>query len=516
MKKLLLFTLLFSAVYTSKAQVELGIIRNPYIQLTTPNSTTIKWRTLPDNASTLKYGTKPNELTQEVEVSQEGLDQVARIQGLSPNTKYFYEITTPLGTIASEEHYFVTFPEKGSSKPTSIWVLGDAGRNTQEHVDVTNAFLNYHPQPVDLMLMLGDNAYMTGQDAEYQIGLFDMHPTTLINTPFFPTFGNHDSYGTVPILEEGPFYLNFELPTLGEYGGVPSNTENYYSFDYANIHFISLDANMTQTLLHGNAMVEWLESDLQNNTQYWTIVFFHHPPYTKGSHDSDTEDELIYMREVINPILEQYGVDLVMGGHSHCYERSYFLNGHYANSSEFSEANKVQSGNGLIDGDGYYRKNFGANQGVVYMVAGSSCQIGGGSLDHAAMVNSYNEPGSVLLEIEGQRLVSKFINSSGEIKDVFGIEKNYTTSVKEKQSTQMIALYPNPSSDQINIEFEVRKAQTRLEIINIEGKKVYIQNIAQANGKFQKQLPVKQLPKGQYTLIIRDTEGQRIEKFIVQ
>ena len=80
-------------------------------------------------------------------------------------------------------------------------------------------------------------------------------------------------------------------------------------------------------------MLTWLEADLAANTNEWLIAFWHHPPYSKGSHDSDWEMELIQMRENALPLLESYGVDLVLSGHSHCYERSYFLDGHYGRSS---------------------------------------------------------------------------------------------------------------------------------------------------------------------------------------
>ena len=73
----------------------------------------------------------------------------------------------------------------------------------------------------------------------------------------------------------------------------------------------------------------------------WTIVFWHHPPYTKGSHNSDSEIELIDMRLNFVPILEAYGVDLVLCGHSHSYERSKFIDGHYGNSRTFSDGTMV-------------------------------------------------------------------------------------------------------------------------------------------------------------------------------
>ncbi len=65
-------------------------------------------------------------------------------------------------------------------------------------------------------------------------------------------------------------------------------------------------------------MCNWLRADLAATAQEWIIAYWHHPPYTKGSHDSDAEGDLVEVRENIVPILEDFGVDLVLCGHSHC------------------------------------------------------------------------------------------------------------------------------------------------------------------------------------------------------
>ena len=103
-----------------------------------------------------------------------------------------------------------------------------------------------------------------------------------------------------------------------------SGTKKYYSTNYGNVHFIALDSYGSYNS-SSSAMYQWLENDLSNNTQQYTVVYFHHPPYTKGSHNSDTEVELIDMRNNIIPLLESNGVDLVLSGHSHVYERSNFI-----------------------------------------------------------------------------------------------------------------------------------------------------------------------------------------------
>src|SRR4051812_30737812 len=135
-------------------------------------------------------------------------------------------------------------------------------------------------------------------------------------------------------------------------------------------------------------MATWLQTDLAATTATWIICFFHHPPYTKGSHNSDTEIELIEMRQNILPILEAGGVDLVLSGHSHCYERSFLLDKHYGLSTSLTAAMKVDDGDGRPAGTGAYLKPLTGprdNFGAVYVVAGSAGQISAsGLLDHPA------------------------------------------------------------------------------------------------------------------------------------
>ena len=66
-------------------------------------------------------------------------------------------------------------------------------------------------------------------------------------------------------------------------------------------------------------------------------MIFHHPPYTKNSHDSDSEEELVLIRKNLTPILERFKVDLVLSGHSHLYERSRPMRSHTGLATSFRE-----------------------------------------------------------------------------------------------------------------------------------------------------------------------------------
>jgi hypothetical protein len=131
------------------------------------------------------------------------------------------------------------------------------------------------------------------------------------------------------------------------------------------------------------------------------------------------------------PILESAGVDLVLSGHSHSYERSFLIDGHYGSSTTFTASMKKNGGSGRTDGTGAYRKptyGVAAHEGAVYAVAGSSGQTSGGLLNHPAMFVSLNSLGSLVLDVNGNRLDATFIDQAGVRRDYFTIVKGSAVS----------------------------------------------------------------------------------------
>jgi len=324
-------------------------------------------------------------------------------------------------------HFFLTAPL--GPKNTRVWVLGDSGTGDSYAAAVRDAYYNFTgTNHTDLWLMLGDNAYWSGFDFEYQTAVFEMYPEMLCKSVLWAAIGNHE-YLSSDKDGQFPYLAIFSLPTAGQAGGVPSGTERYYSFDYGNIHFVCLDS-MTVDRSSNGPMCNWLKEDLAANTNQWLIAYFHHPPYSKGSHDSDLswEFELIEMRENVIPILESYGVDLVLSGHSHCYERSFLLIGHYGYSDSLVPEMIVDGGDGRPMGSGAYINDPVGEHGTVYVVAGSSGQATGGELNHPAMFISLNELGSLVLDVRGEFMDVTFLRETGAIDDSFTIAKGAFTN----------------------------------------------------------------------------------------
>lgn len=413
-----------------------SVTRGPYLQNGTPNSVIVRWRTNVATNSRVSFGTSAASLTTNVDDAALTTEHQIQLSGLTPNTQYYYSVGSTTAALASGSDYsFFTAPPAGTVQPTRIWVLGDSGTKDAVAAGVRNGYASFTgTRNTDVWLMLGDNAYENGTDAEYEAAVFDMYPTFLRQTVLWSTIGNHDTaQSTNPSLTI-PYFQIFNLPTAGEAGGAASGTEKYYSFDYANIHFICLDS-MTSSRQPGSPMLTWLQSDLESTAQQWIVAFWHHPAYTKGSHNSDTETQLIEMRQNVLPILEAGGVDLVLAGHSHNYERSYFINGHYGLSTTFSGAHLIDGGDGRETGTGVYAKSAGlpANQGAVYITAGNgghvTSWVGGSTAEfnpnpHPAMYYSALHVGSLVLDVDGQRMDVKLIRETGAVDDFFSIAKN--------------------------------------------------------------------------------------------
>ncbi|MBC7861769.1 MAG: metallophosphoesterase family protein, partial [Bacteroidia bacterium] len=416
------------------------ITRGPYLQIGTSTSTILRWRTNNAVDGVVTYGTDSTNLNLSASVAGNVTEHTVQLTGLTPYTKYFYSIGTSSGIIqASTQNHFVTSPLPGAENKYVFWVTGDCGTNATMQTNVVNEYNQYMGNGVtNGWLLLGDNAYNGGFDNEYTSGFFDAYEGSIMkHAPLWPAPGNHDYDNSSTRQDDHavPYYTIFNLPANAEAGGVASGTEAYYSYDYGNIHFLALDSygeesnmRLYDTL---GAQAVWVKQDLAANTKKWCIAYWHHPPYTMGSHNSDSESDLVAMRSKFIRILERNGVDLILCGHSHDYERSKLMKGHYGNESSFNAAtHNLSSSSGKYDGSAnscaYLKDSAHTLLGTVYVVSGSSGKLSStqSSWPHNALPYAdETNGGSMVLEIEGNRLDAKWVCDDGVIRDQFTIIK---------------------------------------------------------------------------------------------
>lgn len=402
------------------------ITRGAYMVGPKATSINIQWRTDVACNSEVWYGTNPSFLGWSVSNTANVTDHTISLSNLTPNTKYYYSVGI-VGTAlqSGSTNTFMTANTDTSTETVRFWVTGDFGNNSTNQKNVLTAFKNYTATglPVRAWVWLGDNAYSNGTDAEYTTNVFNVYGNLFNSLPVLPELGNHD-YGQTGYQSStsrgttAPYFNIFAIPTN-------SGTEKYYSTDYGQVHFIGLDSYGSYNNLT-SPMYTWLQNDLSNNKLPWVVVYWHHPPYTKGSHNSDTEIELIDMRTNIVPLLEQWGVDVVLGGHSHIYERSMFIKDHFGLESTFDN-NIWPVGNVVQSSANSYTKTSLRGDGTVYTVCGVSGQAGGATASgypHNAMqVSTTSNNGSLILDVNKNTLNCKFLTTSGTIFDQFTITK---------------------------------------------------------------------------------------------
>lgn len=429
-----LFTVLL--ICTAINSTAISIVRGPYLQLQTTNSIVIRWRTDKSTEGIVFFGETFNKLDKRISAPGLHEDHVVQLAGLKSNAKYYYAIghvkkgADLLLQPVVEERYFTTAPPIGETFPSRVWIIGDSGTANKDALRVKEAFLKMNKKRhVDAWLMLGDNAYENGTDNNYQKAVFETYSDVLQNTVLWPTLGNHDGRSASSSTQSGVYFDIFTLPTMAQTGGIMSGTEAYYSFDFANIHFICLDSYDSDRSSDG-PMLTWVKHDMATTTQDWIVCYFHHPPYTKGSHDSDDAKDsaglMTQMREQALPVLEAGGIDLVLSGHSHSYERSFLIDGHYGKSKTLTSAMILNKGNGRPDGTGAYSKpdqRPHPNKGAVYTVAGSSGKKSGGKLNHPAMYLSLNRLGSLVIDVNGKQMDVQFVDEKAKRRDYFTMMK---------------------------------------------------------------------------------------------
>ncbi|HEY1166713.1 MAG TPA: metallophosphoesterase family protein [Chitinophaga sp.] len=447
---LALLTVPATAQEQRKPTVVAELLRGPYLQAATSNSIIIRWRTNTMTRSVVTYGTTAAKLDQVAEEPTLTFEHKVMLSGLQARTTYYYSIGGGAGDTlqAGADDHFVTLPVPGQEGAYRIGVFGDCGNNSTRQRDVRDQVMKYiRDKPMDAWILLGDNAYSYGTDPEFQEKFFNIYKDDLLKKyPLYPAPGNHDYNdlyrfkSTAQSTHDVAYYQNFSMPTEGEAGGVPSHTQAFYAFDIGNIHFLSLDSygkedNATRMYDTSGAQVQWVKKDLEayrsKGGKGWIVAYWHHPPYTMGSHNSDTETELVKIRENFIRILERYGVDLILCGHSHLYERSRLMQGHYGMETTFDSAQHVLDGStALYDGSPDacpYIKDTITNKGTVYVVTGSAGASGDkqAAYPHNAMYYSnYNIGGAAMLEVEGNRLELKWICADGQIRDHFVMMKD--------------------------------------------------------------------------------------------
>ncbi|MDX2360656.1 MAG: metallophosphoesterase [Crocinitomicaceae bacterium] len=308
LKNLLLFTIILLASADSFSQV---VDRYNYIQKPTDTTVGVAWRTSVQAVGTIQWGTNPSNLTNTLSDPIATSKHFYELTGLAANTHYYYQTSTDAGYISAIDDFYTAKPNDLSN--FSFLHYGDCGYDNSVQNQIAGLM---EAEDAAFGVVAGDVDQGTGNN--YDEVFFGVYQDILKRSCHFTAIGNHDTYA-----DNAATYLDeFYLPTNN-----PQQSERYYSFTWGNAKFICMDSNIPYT--DGTDQYNWLVEELKCNNQQWLFVFFHHPPWTNAwsaDYYIPLTEYFLYqgnvdMRTAIVPLFEQYNVDFVLNGHSHCYQR---------------------------------------------------------------------------------------------------------------------------------------------------------------------------------------------------
>jgi 3',5'-cyclic AMP phosphodiesterase CpdA len=279
------------------------------------------------------------------------------------------------------------------NKPGSVKVavIGDSGQPGSGQTNIAKQLASWRSRfAFDTVLMLGDNLYGSERPKDYA-KKFEIPYKPLLDAgvKFYASLGNHDD-------PEQRLYKHFNM------GG-----ERYYSFKPKNgVRFFAIDSNYVD-----KRQLDWLDRELAASGSDWKIMFFHHPLYSSGATHGSAE----LQREQLEPVFLKHGVNVVLTGHEHFYERL-----------------KPQ-------------------KGVAYFIVGSSAKVRKGDLRDRSAETVYGNDSDysfMLVEIVGDELYFQAISHKGITLDTGSIRRTGDVRPSRDKTTQPIVPQVKPSPRQ--------------------------------------------------------------------
>jgi predicted phosphodiesterase len=427
--------------------------RQPYIQNPTTDKVEIAWRSVEPFIGRVDIGAEKGNYTRTVVELDKMQKHHVEIDGLAPNTTYFYRVWNESELVLEDYTFRTAKPD--SVDNVSFFVLGDSGVDTDVQRQVRDRMVeSFNADDVDFAIHVGD--VHQGDGSTYDRIYFDIYNELLSKINVFTCIGNHDTYTD----NAAPYLDDFYLPSNND-----ENSERYYSFRWGTAFFINLDSNLD--MRPGSSQYKFLTRELDSEafkTAEWTFAYFHHPPYCEYWPAWDG-DEVV--RQHLVPLFEDYDIDVVFNGHTHAYE--------------YGELNHVH-----------------------YVISGG----GGGSLDPFGrdfehITNSQAKHHFSRVDINGKELVFTATDLNGEDIHTFKIDKRNQVSTENEEKPTQIQLkqnYPNPFNPVTTIEYQISQTvQVQLTVFDSTGRKISeLVNAFQPQGNYQVQFNGSNLASGVY------------------
>ncbi|MCE7996076.1 MAG: hypothetical protein HEP71_29120 [Roseivirga sp.] len=285
----------------------------PYLHLATQNSINILWETDRMANATVTYGTTIP-LDKKKEIGSTAYIQEVTLEGLEPETPYYYQITAKAQDGTEMKSGILTFGTAVENESAfSFNIIGDT--ESRPYVNHRLGELIWEERP-HFIMHLGDvtDGGKKPHKFEWNYEYFTGITPVASRIPVFPVAGNGES----------------DLYWYKRYHKLP-DTEAYYSFTFGNAEFFMLNSNANAELKKGGAQYEWLKKKLAASPAKWKFVAHHHCPVSSDENDygntwaGKTSGKGDQKFTDLIPLYESAGVDVVFFGHVHAYERSWPL-----------------------------------------------------------------------------------------------------------------------------------------------------------------------------------------------
>ena len=296
-----------------------------------------------------------------------------RLEGLEPGQKYYYQAGA--GNEKSAVHSFRTVPRKADTFTFVAYTDSHGGKPTV-HARICDLIAKEKP---DFVLHTGDLVDCGKNYWEWGEAFFTPAARLLDRVPLWPSIGNHDGIGT-----REPYWQLFSLP----------GKERYYSFDYGNAHFVSLDSFASRD----EEMLKWCEQDLANSKAVWKVVFLHLPAFGVGRYPCKWG-----WRSYIR-MFEKHRVSLYLCGHLHIYQRLHPL----------------------------YMPGGLAESAITYVInsgTGGKLRVPG---SHPTVASAASKAQYLAIKVDGLKMTAHAVDIEGEVIDRFSIERKPDGSYDEK------------------------------------------------------------------------------------
>jgi len=324
------------------------------------------------------------------------IDDSVQVPKKPPSVNPPYNNTTP------------SSPAPGALPDFEFGAAGDWGDNSNSG----DTARNMADHGVELAILLGDLSY--GSDSS-EINSWWEKGMGPLNGISVAVLGNHDDISPSMMNKyHGLFQLSDKDP----------NNDWIYSFNYKNVHFLAMNTQESES--ESSEQYNFVKDDLAtaaaNHDITWIVVFMHKPMYTSRSeHDPE-----VGLQENFHSLFDRYGVDLVLYGHNHNYQRTFPLMYNPADpSSPIIETTE--------------KSNYKDPAGQVYVTAGTGGESHYELQNQEPFVETQNDNNYGFIDVDimngGKTMKGSFYTNDNITLDTFTIDKSSNVTVTQPPPT---------------------------------------------------------------------------------